>query len=109
MGKYAERGGAVMPWHHQLDFKFNQDFYMMIGGKKNLLQFGVDIQNIANLLNKNWGLYKTVNSTTPLMDNGDGTFTMQKASGQVLNSTYKNYENTASTYRVMFSLRYIFN
>jgi len=109
LGKYAERGGAVMPWHHQLDFKFNQDFYMMIGGKKNLLQFGVDIQNIANLLNKNWGLYKTVNSTTPLMDNGDGTFTMQKASGQVLNSTYKNYENTASTYRVMFSLRYIFN
>ena len=39
LGKYAERGGAVMPWHHQLDFKFNQDFYMMIGGKKNLLQF----------------------------------------------------------------------
>lgn len=109
LGKYAERGGAVMPWHHQLDFKFNQDFYMMIGGKKNLLQFGVDIQNLANLLNKDWGLYKTVNSTTPLINNGDGTFTMQKASGQVLNSTYKNYENTASTYRVMFSLRYIFN
>ena len=109
LGKYAERGGAVMPWHHQLDFKFNQDFYMMIGGKKNLLQFGVDIQNLANLLNKDWGLYKTVNSTTPLKDNGDGTFTMQKASGQVLNSTYKNYANTASTYRVMFSLRYIFN
>ena len=21
-GQYAERGGAVMPWHHQLDFKF---------------------------------------------------------------------------------------
>lgn len=109
LGKYAERGGAVMPWHHQLDFKFNQDFYMMIGGKKNLLQFGVDIQNLANLLNKDWGLYKTVNSTTPLKDNGDGTFTMQKASGQVLNSTYKNYASTASTYRVMFSLRYIFN
>lgn len=109
LGKYAERGGAVMPWHHQLDFKFNQDFYMMIGGKKNLLQFGVDIQNLANLLNKDWGLYKTVNSIAPLADNGDGTFTMQKVSGQVLNSTYKNYASTASTYRVMFSLRYIFN
>lgn len=109
LGKYAERGGAVMPWHHQLDFKFNQDFYMMIGGKKNLLQFGIDIQNLANLLNKDWGLYKTVNSIAPLADNGDGTFTMQKVSGQVLNSTYKNYASTASTYRVMFSLRYIFN
>ena len=109
LGKYAERGGAVMPWHHQLDFKFNQDFYMMIGGKKNLLQFGIDIQNLANLLNKDWGLYKTVNSIAPLADNGDGTFTMQKVSGQVLNSTYKNYASTASTYRVMYSLRYIFN
>ena len=109
LGQYAERGGAVMPWHHQLDFKFNQDFYMMIGGKKNLLQFGVDIKNVANLLNKDWGIYKTVNSTTPLKNNGDGTFTMQKASGQILNSTYKNYSSTASTYRIMFSLRYIFN
>lgn len=109
LGKYAERGGAVMPWHHQLDFKFTQDFDVMVGGKKNLLQFGVDIQNLGNLLNKNWGLYKTVNSTTPLSYNGDGTFTMQKASGKILESTYKNYENTASTYRVMFSLRYIFN
>lgn len=109
LGQYAERGGTVMPWHHQLDFKFNQDFYMMIGGKKNLLQFGVDIKNVANLLNKDWGIYKTVNSTTPLKKNDDGTFTMQKASGQILNSTYKNYSSTASTYRIMFSLRYIFN
>ena len=62
-GEYAERGGAVMPWHHQLDFKFNQNFYLNVAGQKNTLQFGVDIKNLANLLNNSWGLYKTVNNT----------------------------------------------
>ena len=31
-GKYTERGGAIMPWHHQLDLKFNQDFFLNVGG-----------------------------------------------------------------------------
>lgn len=59
-GKYAERGGAIMPWHHQLDLKFNQDFFLNVGGKRNTLQFGVDIKNFLNLLNSDWGIYKTV-------------------------------------------------
>lgn len=109
LGQYAERGGVVMPWHHQLDFKFNQDINLMVAGKKNTLQFGVDIQNLANLLNKDWGLYKQVNTTAPLAYNSDGTYTMLKVNNQVLKNTYTNYNATASTYRVMFSVRYIFN
>lgn len=34
-GKYTERGGAKMPWHHQIDFKLNQDFFLNVNGKKN--------------------------------------------------------------------------
>lgn len=114
LGQYAERGGAEMPWHHQVDFKFNQDFYMSVGGKKNTLQLGVDIQNLGNLLNSKWGLYKQMNSgaansVAPLAYNGDGTYTMLKVNDQVLKNTYTNYNATASTYRVMFSVRYIFN
>lgn len=26
-----------MPWHHQLDFKFNQDFYVNVAGKRIIL------------------------------------------------------------------------
>ncbi len=109
LGQYAERGGAEMPWHHQVDFKFNQDFNLLVGGKKNTLQLGVDIQNLGNLLNSKWGLYKQVNSINPLKNNGDGTYTMVKVNNQVLKNTYTNYNATASTYRVMFSIRYIFN
>jgi hypothetical protein len=107
-GQYAERGGAVMPWHHQFDFKFNQDFYLKVKGKKNTLQFGVDIQNVGNLLNKNWGLYKQVNTTTPL-NYKNGVYNLNTVNGERLTSTYTNYLSTSSTYRVMFSLRYMFN
>jgi hypothetical protein len=107
-GQYAERGGAVMPWHHQFDFKFNQDFYLKVKGKKNTLQFGVDIKNVGNLLNKNWGLYKQVNTMSPIKYS-NGTYKMNLVNNERLTSTYTDYLSTSSTSKVMFSLRYIFN
>ena len=38
-GEYAKRGGGIMPWRHQFDVKFMQDFYVKVGGKRNTLQF----------------------------------------------------------------------
>jgi len=109
-GQYVERGGALMPWHHELDFKFNQDFYLNAGGKKNTLQLGVDIKNFLNLLNSSWGLYKTTYSTNLLTYNStDGTYSFPKVSNEVLKSTFKDYQSFTSTYSIMFSLRYIFN
>ena len=113
-GEYAERGGAVMPWHHQLDFKFNQNFYLNLAGQKNTLQFGVDIKNLANLLNNSWGLYKTVNNTKLLKytagkDGAAGSFQFQKNGKDVLSKTYTNLTSFNSTYSIQFSIRYIFN
>ena len=113
-GEYAERGGAVMPWHHQLDFKFNQNFYLNVAGQKNTLQFGVDIKNLANLLNNSWGLYKTVNNTKLLKytagkNGAQGSFQFQKNGKDVLSKTYTNLTSFNSTYSIQFSIRYIFN
>ncbi len=108
-GKYTERGGAIMPWHHQLDFKFNQDFYVNVAGKRNTIQFGVDIQNLPNLLNNSWGLYKATNSTNLLNYSPDGKYTFNKVNNEVLTNTYKKYQSFSSTYSVQFSIRYIFN
>lgn len=107
-GKYAERGGAVMPWHHQVDFKLNQDFYLNVGGKRNLLQVGVDIKNLPNLLNNSWGLYKQVINSS-LLQYKNGEFTMNKNAGETLTSTYRDFQSFKSTYSVQFSVRYIFN
>ena len=109
-GEYAERGGAVMPWHHQLDFKFNQNFYLNVAGQKNTLQFGVDIKNLANLLNSSWGLYKTVNNMSLLKyDATKNAYQFQKNGKDVLSKTYTNYTSFNSTYSIQFSIRYIFN
>lgn len=114
-GESVDRGGVVMPWHHQLDLKFMQDFYMKVGGKRHTLQFGVDIKNVLNLLNSDWGLYKTVNNTN-LLAYYDGYksaeckgYTFQKSSGKKLTDTYTDYKDFRSTYSVMFSVRYIFH
>ena len=109
-GEYAERGGAVMPWHHQLDFKFNQNFYLNVAGQKNTLQFGVDIKNLANLLNSSWGLYKTVNNMSLLKyDAKKNAYQFQKNGKNVLSKTYTNLTSFNSTYSIQFSIRYIFN
>lgn len=109
-GEYAKRGGVVMPWNHQLDLKFLQDFYLKTGGKRNTLQFGVDVKNFLNLLNSKWGLYKTVNNTSLLSyaKNG-GVYTFQQDGGKKLSNTYSDYISFRSTYSIQFSIRYIFH
>ena len=95
-----------------------QDFYLKVGGKRHTLQFGVDIKNFLNLLNSDWGLYKTVNNTNLLAyDNGNNGsngieskgYTFQKSSWKRLTETYTKYKDFRSTYSVQFSLRYIFH
>ena len=107
-GEYAERGGVSMPWHHQVDFKFNQNFYLKVGGQRNTLQLGVDIKNLANLLNNSWGLYKSVNNSS-LLSYKDGAFNFQKNGNEKLTSTFSNKTTFDSTYSIQFSVRYIFN
>lgn len=108
-GKYTERGGAIMPWHHQFDFKLNQDFYVKVGGKRNTLQLGVDIKNVGNLLNSNWGIYKQVNNSSLLSYDKTKGYTMAKNYGELLTETFSNKQSFNSTYSIQFSVRYIFN
>ena len=107
-GQYAERGGAKMPWHHQLDFKYVRDMNIQIGKTKHALQLGLDILNLPNFLCKDWGLYKQVQSNT-LLSYSKGKYTYNTVNGQRHLSTYQDYLDQASTYQIMFSIRYMFN
>ena len=107
-GQYAERGGAKMPWHHQLDFKYLRDMSIMIGKTKHSLQLGLDVENLLNFLCKDWGVYKQITGNT-LLTYKDGQYTYNLVNGVRHLSTAQNYEDTASTYRIMFTIRYLFN
>ncbi len=101
IGEYSKRGGAVMPWHHTLNFRFSQDFYVNVKGKRNTISLGLDVTNLANMLNRNWGNIKRMNTSSILA--WDGTnykFTAPK---------WSKYASTVSTWSAMFSIRYTFN
>jgi hypothetical protein len=107
-GQYAERGGAKMPWHHQLDFKYQRDMSIEIGKTKHALQLGIDIENLPNFLCKDWGLYKQITGNA-LLSYKNGQYTYNLVDGQRHVKTSQNYLSTASTYRIMFTIRYLFN
>ena len=109
-GQYAERGGAKMPWHHQLDFKYLRDMSIKWGKTKHTLQLGLDIENLLNFLCKDWGLYKQVTGNTLLTyDTKNNQYTYNLVNGERHTSTSQNYLSTASTYRIQFTIRYLFN
>ena len=108
-GQYAERGGAKMPWHHQLDFKYLRSMSVKWGKTKHTLQLGLDIENLLNFLCKDWGLYKQITGNSLLTYDKLGRYTYNKVNGARHLSTSQNYENLASTYRIQFTIRYLFN
>ena len=109
-GQYAERGGAKMPWHHQLDFRYVRDMHVMLGKTKHTLQLGLDIENLPNFLCKDWGLYKQITGNTLLsFDAKTNQYTYNLVNGERHTQTSQNYLSTASTYRIMFTIRYLFN
>lgn len=62
-GQHTERWRGRSPFEHILDLRFVQDVFIDAGGKKNTLQFTVDIFNFTNMLNKDWGRRYSVESS----------------------------------------------
>ena len=118
-GKYAERNGAKMPWRNQIDIKFIQDIFTDLGGKRNTLQFTIDIFNFGNMLNKDWGAFDQVNASSVLVPTnqnalvpGGGvvpTFRLQTDRGKPVTETFRDNNSIISTWYMQFGLRYIFN
>jgi len=57
-GKYAERNAVIFPWYNRVDANVSQDFYIKAGKNTHTLRFSVDIVNLGNLINKDWGIYQ---------------------------------------------------
>lgn len=118
-GKYAERNGAITPFNGQFDFRFQQDLFTNIGGKRNTIQFSVDVQNFGNLLNKYWGTQLSGGTSSilvptnvaALVPGGTTKPTFRIATDRnfpVVNG-YRDNVGFASTYSMQFGFRYIFN
>lgn len=100
-GEYSERGGVVAPWQHRFNFKVAQDFDFRVAGKKNTIQVALDINNVGNLLNSNWGTIKKLSSDNILQwtDNSYYYFNQPK---------WTKVNTVASTWEMLLSLRWFF-
>jgi hypothetical protein len=120
MGKYAERNGALQPWRNSFDAKLMQEIFVKVGGKRNTIQVSLDILNVANLINKNWGIadfYNQNNILVPVNNSSvvaggtvKPTFRLNPYnSNQMLQNTYRDNVGYGSTYSMQLGIRYIFN
>ena len=118
-GKYAERNGALTPFNGQFDFRFQQDIFTNIGGKRNTIQFNWDVVNFGNLLNKYWGVQRNSNTSSILVPTNvasltpNGTtrpaFRIATESNTPITHGYRDSVGFGSTWSMQFGVRYIFN
>jgi hypothetical protein len=54
-GDFTERNKGRTPWNGQSDLHFAQDYLFRTGRQQHTISFTVDILNLTNLLNSNWG------------------------------------------------------
>ncbi|MFM1820866.1 MAG: hypothetical protein RLZZ402_1225 [Bacteroidota bacterium] len=115
-GKYAQRGAVIMPMVFRADLSFAQQLFTNIGGKRNTLEFRVDILNVGNLIDADYGVGKTFNSTQPLVvgspaasADGRPQYRMRNLGANLVTETYRATAGVSDVWRMQFGLRYIFN
>jgi len=115
-GKYAERNGGLMPWLNRWDARVLQDVYVNAGGRRHSLQISLDIQNLGNLINSDWGISKRLTgnqnplNVVSVSDDGVPTFTMNKSGDKFFSSKdiTSNLSTVSTTWSMLLGVRYIF-
>jgi hypothetical protein len=115
-GGYAQRGAVIMPMVYRADVSFAQQLFTNIKGKKNALEFRVDILNFGNWIDSDYGVGKTFNSTQPIVvgtpvvsADGRPQYRMRNFGASLVSETYRATAGVADVWRMQFGLRYIFN
>ena len=101
-GEYSERGGVAAPMQHRFNFKVAQDFNFFVAEKKNTIQVSLDVNNVANLLNSNWGAYNKLSSDQILKyDTKSSVYTFTAPE-------WTKVTTVASTWEMLLSVRWMF-
>jgi hypothetical protein len=109
-GQIAERFGAVNPWYSNIDLRVLQDLALQAGGRRHALQVSLDVLNVGNLLNSDWGVRKvaSASATSPLTHVGfSGGAPVFNFTGP--SQTYIDDPGLFSRWRAQIGLRYLFN
>ena len=110
-GQIADRFGAVNPWYSDVDLRVLQDIGIMSGTTKHTFQVTLDLLNVGNLINSNWGVRKvaSASATSPLT-----LVRFNTAGAPVFNftgpaKTYVDDPSLFSRWRAQLGIRYLIN
>ncbi|SFO78722.1 Outer membrane receptor proteins, mostly Fe transport [Algoriphagus ornithinivorans] len=114
-GKIAERNGALRPWVNRFDLRITEDL-VLSKDSKNKLQLSIDILNVGNLFNSEWGIqkfafqdnllnYRGVNAQ------GQPQYRLNTVPGtsEFPTETFRTSTSLGDTWRMQVGVRYIFN
>jgi hypothetical protein len=116
-GQYAEKNSNYMPYTSFLDLSIRQDLGVLLGEKVHKLQLSLDVFNLPNLINSEWGVRYSVPGNFNnffLYDfagyESDGTtpkfnFTYGDRTGK----DAFNLSDLSSRWQMRLGVRYIFN
>ncbi|MCH8126529.1 TonB-dependent receptor [candidate division KSB1 bacterium] len=109
-GQIADRFGGVNPWFSNIDLRVLQDFNLNVGGQSHTFQLSIDLQNVGNFINSDWGVRQvaSVAATSPLT-----LVEFNKTGEPVFNftgpaETYIDDPNQFSRWRAQVGLKYFF-
>ena len=118
-GQYVQANAVVFPWWKHMDLNVTQDFYYQTKhAGKHTIRLTMDLINVGNFLNKNWGIIKSQTTSTPLTFEGMGadgktpafSFPYLDATNQVpLVNSYTDNTGISSRWQMQFGIRYLFN
>lgn len=115
-GQYAEVNASRAPFSHIIDLRFMQEFNIMIGSKKQTMQFTADVYNFTNVINKDWGRryfvpsdFQLLNFEGFLADGTTPTFTFDGVTDN--DPSANNIDDSglvSSRWQMQLGIRYIF-
>jgi len=128
-GEYVEANAVVFPFFKHLDMNITQDIYFFTKNEdgtkdKHTLRIEMDMINVGNFINRNWGLAKQQTTSSPLTFEGmaaDGrtpsfSFPYIDATNQVPlvnsftnNTTINSTTGFGSRWQMQIGVKYLFN
>ncbi len=114
-GQYAEAYSARSPWLHQFDLRVAQDVAMKIGKTLHKLEFSVDLMNIGNLINQNWGIPQVLDCNNGKLLKCTNVESLSSTVAPVYqfvgnnDHTYTHSGDFYNCWQLQFGVRYLFN
>jgi hypothetical protein len=113
-GEYAQRNGVALPMISRLDVSLSQQVSLNLFGKVNSFAVRLDVLNFTNLINRNWGVGKTLITNQPLLlsgvlSNGEGdkpVYTLRAFNNSLIKESYINTATLNDVFRIQLSLKW---